>query len=88
MWNVLAGGHIRSTAEDERRRKSGEQGRDYGAGWERNEQEKKVCDVLEEIAAELGVGPEAVPASTKFFHISCCYAVLIIVVSRDILHPP
>ena len=56
-WNVLAGGKIRTDEEEERRRKTGENGRtvSLGApGWERNEREKKVCKALEKVAAEIG----------------------------------
>ncbi|KAH9846372.1 Aldo/keto reductase [Lenzites betulinus] len=57
-WNVLAGGKIRSDAEEERRRQTGEKGRQNpitGMNWERDETQKKVAGVLEEIAAEVGV---------------------------------
>ncbi|KAJ3504661.1 hypothetical protein NLJ89_g7821 [Agrocybe chaxingu] len=54
-WNVLAGGKIRTDAEEERRRKTGEKGRTLlDPNWERNEQEKKVCAALEKVAAEVG----------------------------------
>lgn len=55
-WDVLASGKIRTDAEDDARRKTGEQGRQVlGHGWERNEQQKKMSYVLEKIAAEVGV---------------------------------
>lgn len=54
-WDVLASGRIRTDAEEEARRKSGEKGRDLsGQGWERNENEKNMASVLEKIAAEVG----------------------------------
>ncbi|CAA7269435.1 unnamed protein product [Cyclocybe aegerita] len=54
-WNVLAGGKIRTDAEEERRRQTGEKGRTIvDPNWERNEQEKKVCAALEKVAAEVG----------------------------------
>ncbi|KAI0333640.1 aryl-alcohol dehydrogenase [Cubamyces sp. BRFM 1775] len=54
-WNVLAAGKIRTDAEEEERRKTGENGRTFMTNtWERNETEKKVAKVLEEIAAEVG----------------------------------
>ncbi|TFK49871.1 Aldo/keto reductase [Heliocybe sulcata] len=54
-WNVLAGGHIRTDAEEEQRRQSGEKGRQTWRGdWERNEKEKLVCKALEEVAAQVG----------------------------------
>ncbi|KAI0741038.1 aryl-alcohol dehydrogenase [Earliella scabrosa] len=54
-WNVLAAGKIRTDAEEEARLKSGELGRrTFGADWMRNEKERKVAKVLEEIAGEVG----------------------------------
>lgn len=53
-WGVLGGGKIRSNAEEARRRETGEKGRTImNPNWERTPQEKKVCDVLEEIAKEV-----------------------------------
>lgn len=55
-WNVLAGGKLRSDAEEERRKQSGEGGRDVtGAGWQRTAEEKKVSNALEKVAGEVGV---------------------------------
>ncbi|TFK39034.1 Aldo/keto reductase [Crucibulum laeve] len=54
-WNVLAAGKIRTDAEEERRRKTGEKGRTLlNPNWERNESEKKVCKALEKVASEVG----------------------------------
>jgi len=54
-WNVLAGGKIRSDAEEEKRRNSGEKGRvTFTPDWERNDNEKKICKALEEVAKEVG----------------------------------
>ncbi|KAH9891593.1 aryl-alcohol dehydrogenase [Cubamyces lactineus] len=54
-WNVLAAGKIRTDAEEDERRKTGEKGRTMmDPRWERNETEKKVAKVLEEVAAEAG----------------------------------
>ncbi|TFK36524.1 NADP-dependent oxidoreductase domain-containing protein [Crucibulum laeve] len=54
-WNVLAGGKIRTDAEEERRRQTGEKGRMLrGSNWERNETEKQVCKALEKVADEVG----------------------------------
>lgn len=64
-WDVLASGHIRSDAEEERRKASGEKGRQIFGDWERNEEEKKVCSVLEEVGQEVGVG-DNVQASKWF----------------------
>jgi len=54
-WNVLAGGKIRSDAEEERRRATGEKGRTLmGPEWERTPEERKVCLALEEVAKQVG----------------------------------
>jgi len=54
-WDVLGGGKIRSDAEEARRRETGEKGRAvFGPNWERTEEERKVCLVLEQIAKEVG----------------------------------
>ncbi|KZT63481.1 arylalcohol dehydrogenase [Daedalea quercina L-15889] len=54
-WNVLAGGKIRTDAEEERRRQSGEKGRTwFSPNWERTEDERKVCLALEKVAGEVG----------------------------------
>jgi hypothetical protein len=53
-WQVLAAGHIRSDAEEEERRRTGENGRTVMRGWERTEDEKKICTVLEQIASQVG----------------------------------
>ena len=51
---VLAGGKIRSDAEEARRRETGEKGRSWHGPWERTEDEKKVCAALEKVAEEVG----------------------------------
>ncbi|KAH9975186.1 Aldo/keto reductase [Russula compacta] len=54
-WDVLGGGKIRSDAEEARRRESGEKGRTIlNPEWERTEEERKVCLVLEQVAKEVG----------------------------------
>lgn len=53
-WNVLGGGKLRTDAEEERRRQTGEQGRKMFGPWERNETEKKVSHALEKVAGEVG----------------------------------
>ncbi|TFK36181.1 NADP-dependent oxidoreductase domain-containing protein [Crucibulum laeve] len=54
-WNVLAGGKIRSDAEEERHRQTGEKGRTTRSpNWERNDTEKKICQALEKVADEVG----------------------------------
>ena len=55
-WAVLGAGKIRSDAEEQHRRETGEKGRTmFGPDWERTEEERKVCLVLEEVAKEVGV---------------------------------
>ena len=55
-WGVLSGGKVRTDAEEERRRESGEKGNTlFDPNWERTEEERKVCLVLEDIAKEVGV---------------------------------
>ena len=54
-WNVLAGGKIRTDAEEQKRRETGEKGREvFAAGWERTPDERKVCLALEKVAGEIG----------------------------------
>ncbi len=56
-YGVLAAGHIRTDAEEARRRETGEHGRtSFGLEWERTPEERAVCAVLERIAEEVGVG--------------------------------
>ncbi|KAK7453186.1 putative aryl-alcohol dehydrogenase aad14 [Stygiomarasmius scandens] len=57
-WNVLCSGKLRSDAEEERREKSGELGRDLKIddnGWKRTEHEKKMATALEIVAKEFGI---------------------------------
>ena len=51
---VLGGGKIRTDAEEERRRATGEKGREWHGPWERTEDERKVCTALEKVAGEVG----------------------------------
>lgn len=54
-WNVIAGGKLRTDAEEARREQSGEGGRSVmGLGWKRNEVEKKMSAALEKVAKEVG----------------------------------
>ncbi|KAJ4490021.1 aryl-alcohol dehydrogenase [Lentinula aciculospora] len=57
LYFVLAAGHIRTTAEEEKRRASGEQGRQgfFFGSWERTSSEAAICDGLEKLATEIGV---------------------------------
>ena len=54
-FSVLARGKLRTDAEEERRRQTGEEGRTFmSPGWERNEDEKKMAKALEEVAKQVG----------------------------------
>jgi aryl-alcohol dehydrogenase-like predicted oxidoreductase len=54
-WAVLAGGKFRTDEEEERRRKTGENGRTvFGLQWERTEEEKRISRALEKVASEVG----------------------------------
>jgi len=67
-WGVLAGGKIRTNAEEARRKESGEKGRTvFSSEWERTPEQKKVCDVLEEIAKE--VGSKGITAVAIAYHL-------------------
>lgn len=54
-WNVLARGKLRSDAEEQRRRETGEKGRMLSnPNWERTEDEVKMSHALEKVAKEVG----------------------------------
>lgn len=61
-WDVIGGGRLRTTAEEERRRQSGEKGRAFSAhsgeldlvGWERTPAEKAMVAALEKVAKDVG----------------------------------
>ncbi|KAA1476234.1 aryl-alcohol dehydrogenase [NADP+] [Dentipellis sp. KUC8613] len=54
-WDVLGGGKLRTDAEEERRRETGEKGRlMMGPNWERTENERKMSAALEKVAKEVG----------------------------------
>jgi hypothetical protein len=54
-WNVIAGGRLRSDAEEKKREESGETGRTMmGQNWKRNEDERKVSAALEKVGQEVG----------------------------------
>lgn len=53
-WNVLAAGKIRTDAEEQRRRETGEHGRSLWSDWERTETERKVCLALEKVGKDVG----------------------------------
>ncbi|KAF7440811.1 hypothetical protein PC9H_001159 [Pleurotus ostreatus] len=54
-WNVLAAGKLRTDAEEQRRRETGEKGRMLvGPNWERSPDEVKMSRALEKVAKEVG----------------------------------
>lgn len=54
-WQVLAEGHLRTDAEEQRRIESGEKGRTtFNPEWLRNENEKRMSAALEKVAKEVG----------------------------------
>ncbi|TFY53619.1 hypothetical protein EVG20_g10034, partial [Dentipellis fragilis] len=54
-WDVLGGGKLRTDAEEQRRRETGEKGRlMLGPNWERTEDERKMSAALEKVAGEVG----------------------------------
>ncbi len=54
-WNVLAAGKLRTDAEEERRRETGERGRTlFDPNWERTEAQVKMSRALEVVAKEVG----------------------------------
>ncbi|KAI0790743.1 Aldo/keto reductase [Abortiporus biennis] len=54
-WNVLGGGRIRTDAEEQRRRETGEKGRrTAGPEWERTPSEVSLSHALEKVAKEIG----------------------------------
>ncbi|KAH9926572.1 aryl-alcohol dehydrogenase [NADP+] [Epithele typhae] len=54
-WDVLSSGRIRSDAQEEQRRQTGENGRTlWTLDWERTEAERAMCKVLEEVGEEVG----------------------------------
>jgi len=54
-WNVLAAGKLRTDAEEERRRQTGEKGRTlFTSNWERTPLEREMSLALEKVAKEVG----------------------------------
>ncbi|KAJ6493265.1 aryl-alcohol dehydrogenase [Mycena sanguinolenta] len=68
LFRVLAEGHIRTDAEEERRRTTGEQGRTAHGPWERTEDEKKMCAALEVVAQQVGAKHIAAVAIAYTMH--------------------
>ncbi|KAH9931474.1 aryl-alcohol dehydrogenase [Fomitopsis serialis] len=55
-WGVLASGKVRTDQEEEQRSRSGEGGRKdmHSDDWKRSPAQRKVCQALEKVAAEVG----------------------------------
>ncbi|KAK7047900.1 putative aryl-alcohol dehydrogenase aad14 [Paramarasmius palmivorus] len=53
-WGVLAGGKLRTDAEEQIRLRSGEEGRTMMGDWKRNDAEVRVSRALEKVAGEVG----------------------------------
>lgn len=54
-WNVLASGKLRTDAEEERRRQTGEKGRTVSdPNWERTPAQREMSLALEKVAKEVG----------------------------------
>ncbi|KAK1221434.1 putative aryl-alcohol dehydrogenase aad14 [Marasmius sp. AFHP31] len=54
-WGVLVQGKIRTDAEEQQRRETGEEGRKLLVDWERKPDEVKMALALEKVAQEVGV---------------------------------
>ncbi|KAL0581764.1 putative aryl-alcohol dehydrogenase aad14 [Marasmius crinis-equi] len=53
-WGVLIHGKLRTDAEEQRRRETGEEGRKLMMDWERTPEEVKMARALEQVAKEVG----------------------------------
>lgn len=53
-WGVLAGGRLRTDAEEKKRKESGEEGRKRGGTWERTPEQVAMSYALEKVAQEVG----------------------------------
>lgn len=63
------GGRLRTDAEEQRRKESGEKGRSFmGQSWERTEDETKMSRALEKVAKDIGA--KTISAGMFFFFIS------------------
>ncbi|KAI0922784.1 hypothetical protein AcV5_009668 [Taiwanofungus camphoratus] len=72
-WNVLAAGKIRTDAEEERRRQTGEKGRMLSSPeWERTPEQRKVCQALEQVAKEVGASDITSGTPLTCSHLTPC----------------
>ncbi|KAL0059402.1 putative aryl-alcohol dehydrogenase aad14 [Marasmius tenuissimus] len=53
-WGVLAGGKLRTDAEEQRRTETGEEGRKMRGPWQRTQEEAEMSRALEKVAKEVG----------------------------------
>ena len=63
-WGVLCSGKLRTDAEEQRRKDSGEGGRTMMGPWERTPEEVEMSRALEKVAAE--VGTKSITAGVSF----------------------
>ncbi|KAH9971014.1 NADP-dependent oxidoreductase domain-containing protein [Lactifluus volemus] len=84
-WSVIERSFERDIIPMARSRESGEKGRTiFSPSWERTPEEKKVCDVLEEIAKE--VGTESITAVVIAYHLQKVPYVFPIIGGRKVEH--
>ena len=86
-WSVLAAGKLRSDAEEERRKKSGEGGRTLFGNWERTEAEVKMSHALEKVAKEVGLDADlGIPAVAIAYVMQKKPYVFLIIGGRKVEH--
>jgi aryl-alcohol dehydrogenase-like predicted oxidoreductase len=66
-WAAVGGGRFMTDAEEERRAKSGENGRSFYGDWRRSEKERKISAALEKVAKEVGTEHITAGKSRFFF---------------------
>lgn len=65
-FNVIAGGKLRTDAEEARRRETGDHGRDpFGPKWQRDDAEQSMSCAREVIPVDVGVDSIAAGPSRK-----------------------
>ena len=67
-WGVLAGGKLRTDAEEQKRKESGEEGRKMLSGWERTPEQAMMSRALEKVAQEVGAKSITSGSSYPHFH--------------------
>ncbi|KAE9409773.1 Aldo/keto reductase [Gymnopus androsaceus JB14] len=79
-WAVLAAGKLRTDAEEERRRATGENGRAFWGSWERTEDEVKMSRALEKVTKDIGA--KSITAGTTFFSFSSAQVAIAYVMQK------